>query len=705
MPRRKKTIYTPPKYVFGIAEKPSAAKQLAYALSDGQTQSKKYGKMTYYVCPRKNELPIVIGPALGHLYGLESQKGGWTYPDYSCDWERKDKIKFSRGGIPKSVYRDYFAGLNKLVKNADRYVIMTDYDQEGEVIGGLLIQKLAGITKYKQNTARMIYSTLQKSELRKSYNNRKPTPLFNYFESGISRSLTDWLVGINFSRALTLAIPKTERPKGALSFGRVQGPVLNLVNEREEEITNHNPIPYWQIKARVKVEEYEKTIPAHSVPEKFDKKEQAEKVYAESKNNREGKVNTIKERKRKVPPPAPFNLGALQKEASKIFKFTPKKTLAVAEKLYLKALISYPRTDSEKYPPGLKHVDILSSIEKQNTFTKAAKKILANKWLKPKEGKKTDEAHPAIYPTGNFPGKLPIDEFKVYSVIVWRYLATFCPAALIKHVLVEFLFGGHPYVSEGEKVINAGWFDVYPYPPRIKKTLPPLKEGQDAYLARIQLLEKETKPPKRYTKIALLKQMEKLDLGTKATRADIIEQLFGKKYLTGYKIAITELGVKVLQMMKDKCPQVVVPEFTRELEDHLEEIKKGKRTTKEHRKEVEQLLTPILDEFPINRVSSKTSKKTADKKAEDKQILGKCLCGKGEIQVVINPRTKKRFASCSTYGTKNACGTTFPLPQRGKIVTTQVTCKHDGWPVIKVFNKKHSQPWILCLNPKCPSKS
>ncbi|MHA1910312.1 MAG: DNA topoisomerase I [Candidatus Kariarchaeaceae archaeon] len=694
----------PTNFILGIAEKPSAARQLANALSKGPVKNHRYGDLTYLECTRpKPERTLIIAPALGHLFGLESQKGGWTYPDYTCDWIRNDAMKWRKGGIPKKTYKFYLDGIKKLAKLANSFLIMTDYDQEGEVIGGMIVQKLAGMTQYQRKTERMLYSTLQPKEVLKSFENRKKVPLFRLFDAGSSRAVTDWLVGINLSRALTLSVPKSERPGGALSMGRVQGPVLKIIYMREEEIKNHQPEPYWEVKGQAKVESSEEKIPVHAIPKKIIDKKLADKIFQEAKAARVGQIVKIESKKRLISQPPPFNLGSLQSDSSRIFKFSPKKTLQLAEELYLKALISYPRTDSEKYPKELNHVEIILKIEKQTTFEKATLKLVANKWLIPTEGKKTDDAHPAIYPTGTTPGKLTPECFKVYSLIVWRYLATFAPPAEVDKMVVDFLFGGHIFQAEGETLLKAGWFEIYPYAPSIKQPLPRLVMGEKATISRVQLLDKKTKPPNRYSKASILKKMESLNLGTKATRADIIETLFYRKYVMGRAITITELGVDVLKIMAKRCPEVISVEFTRSLEDQLEEIKDGKRTAEKHREEVEKLLTPILAEFPRTMERTTKDAKGSSAEAPEKfQVIGECLCRKGNIRVVINPRTSKRFASCSTYGKKDACGTTFPLPQQGKIEKVS-TCEFDGWPVIKVTTNRG--PWQLCLNPSCPGKN
>ena len=171
----------------------------------------------------------------------------------------------------------------------------------------------------------------------------------------------------------------------------------------------------------------------------------------------------------------------------------------------------------------------------------------------------------------------------------------------------------------------------------------------------------------------------------------------------GRAMAITELGVDVLKVMAKHCPDVISVDFTRDLEDQLEEIKEGKRTAEKHREEVEKLLTPILAEFPRSMERTSQNDKGTKKAPEKKfQEIGECLCRKGNIRIVTNPRTSKRFASCSTYGMKDACGTTFPLPQEGPIEKI-ATCEFDGWPVIKVTTKRG--PWELCLNPSCPGKN
>ena len=254
-------------------------------------------------------------------------------------------------------------------------------------------------------------------------------------DAGTSRHMIDFIYGINLSRALTNSINKKdsvgEKNKGyqQLSIGRVQGPTLAFVVEREKEIENHIFEPYWNV-----IADFEKNnhiIKTYYQPQRIDSKSTAENVINSCKNQL-GKVSDIKFQKTSLRPPIPFNLGDLQKEAYRVFRFTPSYTLSIAEKLYLAALISYPRTSSQKLPSSINYEKIIKAVSKQDnnlhqrssydnktksilSYSEISSKLLANKVLKPNEGKETDPAHPAIYPTGQNP-KQSLEDSEIKTI-------------------------------------------------------------------------------------------------------------------------------------------------------------------------------------------------------------------------------------------------------------------------------------------------
>src|SRR3989442_9867504 len=219
-------------------------------------------------------------------------------------------------------------------------------------------------------------------------------------EPGLTRHELDWLYGINLSRLLTESALKQNRGYSTLSTGRVQGPTLKFVVDREEEIQSFTPTPFWTIDATVTkngqdyILEYER--------EKISILAEAEQVVRECKNALL-EVENAESRNMQQSPPYPFDLSSLQSEAYRHFGYTPSRTLALAEKLYLEALISYPRTSSQKLPPDIGYSEILGGIAKMAQYRSLASKLTIQAALRPNQGPKEDPAHPAVYPTGEPP--------------------------------------------------------------------------------------------------------------------------------------------------------------------------------------------------------------------------------------------------------------------------------------------------------------
>ncbi|MBD3262941.1 DNA topoisomerase I, partial [Candidatus Woesearchaeota archaeon] len=370
-----------------ISEKPAAAAKIAAAL--GKPIQKKTGKAVYFEV-KKNNKKIIIAPAVGHLFSLAAKKKN-QYPVFDVEWTPTFEIN-KRAAFAKP----YFKNIQKLSKGADDFVVATDYDIEGEVIG---LNILKYICKQK-DAKRMKFSTLTQSDLKKAYADMRDTIDWGQAEAGITRHHLDFYWGINLSKAITDALYLAIKRFKPLSIGRVQGPALAVLTERERKITKFIPKPYWQLFILLNL--HGKQFQAVHEKEKFWKQDEAKKIYNKIKG-KQAKITNIQKRKQTVHVPFPFDLTSLQIEAYRCFKIPPKTTLQIAQSLYTSAYISYPRTSSQKLPPSIGYKKILTNLAKQSKYKLLASKIIAKKTLRPKQGKKTDPAHPAIYPTGQIP--------------------------------------------------------------------------------------------------------------------------------------------------------------------------------------------------------------------------------------------------------------------------------------------------------------
>ncbi|MEK6853008.1 MAG: DNA topoisomerase I, partial [Nanoarchaeota archaeon] len=428
-----------------IVEKPKSALRIAMALADDKAVKRNYSGVPYYELSHGGK-KIVVAAAVGHLFGLVERKESKgerkgermqgkkkaSYPVFNIEWQ------------PKAGFTKKYAQVLKLLSaKADSFVIACDYDIEGEVIGFNVLRFIA-----KQLDARrMKYSTLTENELINSYENSLPNIDWGQALAGETRHYLDYYYGISLSRALMEAIQKVGRHQ-ILSIGRVQGPALALLAKREREIQNFKPEPYWQIFLLVKnSHELEVQFPKNI----FDKNEAEKFLLLKGKK---GVAKTEKEVK-EIQPPPPFDLTTLQVEAYKFLGLTPAQTLQLTQNLYLAGLISYPRTASQKLPPAIGYRNILNKLSESYPVSKYAKRS------KPIEGKASDPAHPAIFPTGEKPENLSKIEQQLYDLIVRRFISCFAEDALVEYKVIRVNVDGKEFVVKGLQVRKKGWTEVY----------------------------------------------------------------------------------------------------------------------------------------------------------------------------------------------------------------------------------------------------
>ncbi|MEM4297827.1 MAG: DNA topoisomerase, partial [Nitrososphaerota archaeon] len=297
----------------------------------------------------------------------------------------------------------------------------------------------------------------------------------------------------------------------------------------------------------------------------------------------------------KHPPPTPFNIGDLQREAYRVFGFSPSQTLTMAERLYLDALISYPRTSSQKLPASIDYRKILAGLSQIQSYTEYAQELLSGRLI-PHEGDKEDPAHPAIYPTGEAPKRaLEAREAKLYDLIVKRFFAVFGDPALRERVSAIIAVGRHRFKLSGRRTIQEGWLRYYrDYSAAEDQPIPPLKEGDVLRVKRVEVSEKYEQPPPRYNQSSLLQKMEAEGIGTKTTRAEVISTLYERGYITGESIMTTDIGFSIVETMRRYSSLIISTEMTKGVERDLEAIERGDVEASEVvERTIEGLLGPL----------------------------------------------------------------------------------------------------------------
>lgn len=677
-----------------ITEKPSSAKRLARALDEeNNPQPMQQNNISYYIS-RLDGDSLVIVSAIGHLYSIKQKERGWNYPVLEYEWAPayiKDKTRRNT--------KPYIETIKLLSKDIDIFVSACDYDLEGSLIAYNILRYAIGEHSLK-NTKRMLYSTLTSEELLEAWSNLNELdyPVIN---AGRARHEIDWLYGINLSRALTISVRNMIGNPKTLSIGRVQGPTLNFIRMKEMEIQSFVPVPYWKVNAETVIDgevyslEYE---------ESTLRREVVTRLIAKKCRGKTGKITNITRNIERKLPPYSFNLSDLQREAHRVFKISPKETLNIAEKLYLSAEISYPRTDSQKIPASIDIRTILQKLRLNKDYSVIVDKILEKETFSPRQGNKDDPAHPAIHPTGEKPKNIKGNYKKIYDLIVKRFLSCLSEPAKVSKTIMEVDVEGFLFYIRGSETIRRGWMDFYePYVRQKEVLLPGLEENMDIPLTKLGTRRHYTNAPNRFNASSILRYMENKNIGTKATRTNILDTLYNRDYIKGKSIKITELGFSIIKTLSNFCDEILSVEMTRELEKKLDMIQSGNLNWERAIDEVKTELRPILSTFKSNeeKIGSEIAKTILSIDREE-NYLGPCpSCEDGEIFIRTNPKTGKIFAGCSNY-INNECDQSYGLPQEKKIHPTGQSCATCGAPLIKMYFR--NKPWKLCINSECPKK-
>lgn len=663
-------------YELIITEKPQAAMKIATALGDA-TQ-KIFNRIPYYEL-RKNGKKILVACAVGHLFTLKQNSPGSAVPVFDIKWVPNYLAK--KGDFTKK----YYDTILNLVKNAGSITIATDFDIEGELIGLNIVRYICN----QKDANRMKFSTLTEEEINKSYEEKKQTLDWGQAIAGETRHFLDWFYGINLSRALMNAIKSTGRFK-IMSIGRVQGPALNLIVKKEKEIQKFKSKQYWQVFIILK--DKNKKIELKYTKDIFNKAE------LEKFGDLRGKkvLASTKKSEQIIPPNPPFNLTNLQTEAYALHGINPSNTLKIAQSLYLSGLISYPRTSSQKLPDSIGYASIVKKLAGEF----GAEGLIKRK--KPVEGKKTDSAHPSIYPTGNRQ-ILSGDEEKIYNLIVKRFLCLFCEDAIVEKKNISAEINNLVFTKAGSAIIKKAWMEIYPL---VKKEVDVPDLNGEYEIKEVKTEEKQTQPPKRYSQASIIAELEKRNLGTKATRASILETLYDRGYAKGKSVEATPIGISLIDSLEKYSPIIIDEKLTRDFEKEMDSITQAKKGFEEKEKGIiekaKETITKIAKDFEKNEkeIGKEIIEANQEQRAQERienTIMTCPLCKRGNLFVNYSKKNRRYFIACDKYP---ECKNTYSLPPNGIIKKVNKPCEECSFPMLTRLSKG-KRPWEFCFNPQC----
>ena len=660
-----------------IAEKPDQAAKLAAPFSF----TKKTG---YFEIKANTYFPngALITWAIGHLCELKAPE------EYNPTWKKwtldtlpiiPERFEYK---VSKSKYKQ-FNVIKNLVKRPDiqEIIIGGDAGREGELIIRTIL-KVCGVNKPMR---RLWISSLTENAVKNGFSHLLPEEKTRdiYFEA-LSRSCADWLIGINTSRLYTVLLKKNG-VKDVFSIGRVQTPTLALIVKREHEITNFKPEPFWEVEALFNFDGKILKAKWHKNNISRVQEERQAIAIANFCINKNVEITSIKKETKEFSPPLLFNLSTLQATANKTYKFSPQKTLDVLQKLYLKGLVSYPRSDSQfltneeaRTLPSI--LDNLSKIDKYKNLLPPPKNSILNNKRFVNEKKVTD--HHAIIITEQTPNfaKLSTEEEQIYDLVVRQVIAAHYNNAIFSYTTIHSLVDKRAeFISKGKEQIEEGWRKVI-YPAKDSSStdedemLPLLYENELGIVAKTNVKKSETQPPNRYSEgnlITLMKtagkhledsELEKVlskteGLGTEATRAGIIGTLKDRNYIEIKKnqVFATTKGMLLIEALGESI--LTSPSMTAKWEQRLSEIGEGKASPKVFIEQVKKLAYKLITDanerekewaFNQNEVEKITANNPYNKKYKKvKTTIGKCILCDGSI---IDHGT---FYGCSNYKASN----------------------------------------------------
>ncbi len=583
--------------VLVVAEKNSVAKAFAMLTSQSGYQTFRVYGLPAYKYYRDGKLWVSFGVS-GHLmdFDFEEQYNNWHAVNPRLLFSLKP-IRVVREECVK-----YVKALQLLGQRAMMVILALDADTEGESIAFEVMDIIRRVNPWV-TFKRAWFSAITKKDLEEALRNlREPNP--NLANKAFARMQIDLTIGAAFTRALTLLVEKKRPwllPKGSfLSYGPCQSPVLFLVVQRALEREKFKSEKYYTLYAYIKCAN--KILKLSYKGGKIKSLDEAKALQEKVKRSGFGVVVKAEYRSVKHKPPEPLNTIELERRASRFLNIRPKEALDIAEELYRDGLISYPRTETTIYPPTLNVRAIASMFLRSSMYGPYVRKLLALPQIIPTRGTEDDKAHPPIYPTKVVSKEYVVRKFgskgwKLYDFIVRHFLATLSKPAVIEHQTIEVDFNGIRFKTNGLKILDLGYLEIYPYEKPSESTLPRVSVFYKVPLLKVEIAEKKTEPPPYLSEAELLKLMKKYGIGTDATMQDHIHTNIKRNYfyIERKRCIPTPLGKAVATTLYSIVPEIVKPEVRGEIERELQEIALGKRSPEEVVNKVKERFLKYFD--------------------------------------------------------------------------------------------------------------
>ena len=657
-----------------IAEKPSVAREIAglvgasdkkdgYLTGNGYFVTWAFGHLIGLGMPEdygisgfdKTALPILPNPFLLTVRKVKKDKG------YTADTGALKQLKI----------------IEQLFNKSESIIVATDAGREGELIFRYIYEYL----KCNKPFERLWISSLTEKAIKQGFKNLKPGKEFDgLYQAAQGRSRADWLVGINATQALSIAAGN-----GIYSLGRVQTPTLALICKRYLENKNFKVKNYWQIQ----LSHNKELIDFKSISKtKWEDQKLAVDTLKAIQRNETATITSVETKSVTEQPPLLFDLTGLQKEANKKLNLSADETLNIAQSLYEKKFITYPRTGSKYIPEDMwaEIPNLVRALQDRENCKQAITKMKWGRFNKRIVNDLRVTDHHGLLITYKIPSALNAKENSVYDMIAFRLLEALSQACIKEITDVALQSLHYDFTAKGCKIIEPGWRsikgnfsddDIEPV-----QDLPELNKGDELKIKEASVLEKKTKPPVLYTEAGLLSAMESagreienederkalqnIGIGTPATRASIIETLFTRNYIQRDKKSLipTEKGLQVYELVKNR--KIADVAMTAEWELTLQKIENNEADAKVFQKEMENYASSITNELLQTSIAQNN--------------LPKLICPKCKSQQLIirDKIVKCPDEACNWVQFRNVCGVQIGITDIENLVNKKKTSLIKG---------------------------
>ncbi len=667
--------------VLVIGEKPSQVKTIVKTLCT-HSETEKVADRLYLRIGKWNEKELIFIPLLGHITNIDTAR------DFG--WNKCLPLEIVQN--PRSLIlltnQTFQRIISQKAKAVDELWLATDPDSEGDNIAyEAYTIAINANPSLKQKTKRVWNSSLTKQEIIRSFQNLIPWEL--YLALAVQgRRMVDAYVGFAGTREVTGAARRVIKQRGlVLSVGRVQLPTLNLIVERDRERNEFQQKQKYNLLADILNDDRTKvvvTVKHDQSP--FEEVKQVQKILAKIQGTKTGIITEFKTWKNNIPPPRPWNTTDALVLLTKELKVKVDTAMSLLTTLYEKGFISYPRTDNRKFKDGFPHEPILTKLEKYTEYKPLLKLIVSTAQVRTNGRKQGTEDHDPIHPTGNIPKEdstITKLHIKAWDYISRYYIGMFLPDLIQTRGSVKVSIKQEPFSQKYQHTTKEGWIQAITWRRPKESKVFSFTTGQSVQVGNIKKEAFKTKPPPQWNGSSLIRRLEKLRIGTKSSRPEIIKKLESRKYIVRHRKTFyesTSMGQSMIQVFEKIWPELVTPSFTRMVEAKMDEVATKQASYEDMlesiRQQYIQLHQKLVSQLPELQA---LLKQELDHPRED--IVGTAkhdstiaklicpVCQQGRMLERKNVKTRQIFFGCSRYPT---CTWTSPSTKtrEGKVIPT-----------------------------------